>query len=324
MNWKSREAAGEGGDACGLSLYWYAARNIVSMSKHTTATFREAHPEPPFWRVRFEMLNRRPSRLFSLLAGLFGAPIARGALPAALHAEGLTLLVPPGHPVNGCYRVEGCGFAWAVWSRFFQTEQVDRLLLVAEAHLLPPRYCPCSKRRRWSRWCLLPPPEPFCHLAQRFSPAVELHLITQDGSVGFMPARLRLATTRIHLCWRPSNGRIASALHVIRWFYPKLARIVRQQRLNPPSNFAQVLIQVADALWRWRVRNLVACKPLIMGSAPRLYGWSCLRCVGFCVFRRRLRFLLPGQERLWMFTLPCQWIPCMIELAPNHKFRIAH
>ncbi|OQA21513.1 MAG: dihydroorotate dehydrogenase electron transfer subunit [Chloroflexi bacterium ADurb.Bin360] len=28
-------------------------------------------------------------------------------------------------------------------------------------------------------------------------------------------------------------------------FYPKLARIVRQQRLNPPANFAQALIQIA-------------------------------------------------------------------------------
>ncbi len=224
----------------GFHYPWSAARNIVSMSKHTTATFREAHPEPPFWRVRFEMLN--PPRPGCFLLADFGAPLREVLFPAALHAEGFDVLVPPGHPVQRLLPGEAVDLL-GPFGRGFQTEQVERLLLVAEAHLLPP-LLPLLEAAPMVTLVLAAPTRALLPPAQRFPPAVELHLITQDGSVGYAGT--------LETCHNADSP----LLEAVQWadrlcascdpvFYPKLARIVRQQRLNPPSNFAQVLIQVA-------------------------------------------------------------------------------
>lgn len=208
------------------------------MSKHTTAIFRDARPEPPFWAVRFEGPN--PPRPGCFVLADLGGPLREVFFPAAVTATGFEVFVPPGHAVQRLLpgaEVDLLG----PFGRGFQLGQVERLLLVAEAHTLPP-LLPLLEAAPMVTLVLAAPTRALMPAAQRFPPAVELLLITQDGSAGY-------AGTLV-ACHHADSP----LLEAVQWadcvcascepsFYPVLARFVRQQRLNPAPNFAQALVQ---------------------------------------------------------------------------------
>ncbi len=209
------------------------------MGKHVTAIFRSARPEPPFWAVRFDVPN--PPRPGCFVLADFGGPLREVLFPAAMDVEGFSVLVPPGHPVQRLLPGAEVGLL-GPFGRGFQIEQAERLLLVAEAHTLPP-LLPLLEVAPMVTLVLAAPTRALLPASHRFPPAVELHVITQDGSAGY--------TGTLETC----HNEDSPLLELVQWadricascealFYPVLARIVRQQRLNPPANFAQALVQV--------------------------------------------------------------------------------
>lgn len=210
------------------------------MSKQQTAIFREARPEAPFWAVRFELPN--PPRPGCFVLADFDGPLREALFPAAVDVGGFTAMVAPRHPATRLLPGAEVNML-GPFGRGFQVEPAERLLLVAEAHTLPP-LLPLLEAAPMVTLVLAAPTRALLPALHRFPPAVELHLITQDGSAGYVGT--------LDACHHADSP----LLEAVQWadricasceplFYPVLAQIVRQQRLYPAPNFAQALVQVA-------------------------------------------------------------------------------
>ncbi len=209
----------------------------MAMNKHQLATFRSARPEPPFWAVRFDMPNPPAPGCFVLAD--WGGPVREALFPAAVEATGFAAMIAPRHPATRLLpgaRVDMLG----PFGRGFRVSGINRLLLAAEIGLLPPllpllEAAPAvALALEAPTRALLPPPE-------RIPPAVELHLLTQDGSAGhigtFEACRDAASPLPELLSWA---DRVCFACDASR--YPALARLVRAARLHLAADFAQALV----------------------------------------------------------------------------------
>lgn len=210
------------------------------MNKHQTATFRSARPAPPFWEVRFDAAHPPTPGCF-VLADL-GGPVREALFPAAVDAEGFAALVTPRHPVTRLLPATPVDLLGPL-GHGFRLGALSRLLLVAEAACLPP-LLPLLQAAPSVALVLEAPTRALLPPLERIPPTVELHLITQDGSVG-------------HLGTLEQRHDGASPLaELLAWAegvcfsceperYPALAQEVRRARLYPAPDFAQALVQVA-------------------------------------------------------------------------------
>ena len=214
--------------------------------KHYTITFRAAHPYPPGWLLHFETPHPPAAGRF-LLADL-GGPLRTALFPTSRSDQGFTVHVPPGHPATQLLP----GTAVDVFGplgRGFRLSGTTRLLLVAEASLLPPllpllQAAPeVAVMIEATTRAQLPP-------VGRFPPEVELYPVTRDGSSGYLgplesesppPAGLERSGPHLIelLAWA---DRACFAVSLDR--YPALAAVVRKARFHPAPDFAQVLAQV--------------------------------------------------------------------------------
>lgn len=207
------------------------------MSKHQTAIFREAWPEPPFWAVRFELPN--PPRPGCFVLADFGGPLRQALFPAAVTATDFTVMVAPRHEATRLLPGANVDLL-GPFGRGFQVEAVERLLLVAEAPALPP-LLPLLEAAPMVTLILAAPTRALLPALHHFPPSVEVHLITQDGSAGYAGT--------LTVCHEHDSP----LLEAIQWaericisaepsFYGTLAQLIRQQRLHPRPNFAQALV----------------------------------------------------------------------------------
>ncbi|MGC9398707.1 MAG: hypothetical protein ACP5HM_06185 [Anaerolineae bacterium] len=208
------------------------------MPSFQIATFEEAYTWPPWWAVRFALAHPPAPGRF-VLADL-GGPLREVLFPSALDDEGFTALVPPGHPATGLIpgaEVDVLG----PLGRGFDLGAARRLLLVAEVAYLPP-LLPLQHRAPAVALVLEAPTRAQLPPTRRFPPAVELHLLTRDGTAGTQGTL-------------EAEGDDAPLRRLLRWAdgacfacaperYPALARFVETVRLRPGDDFAQALMRV--------------------------------------------------------------------------------
>lgn len=204
------------------------------MPKRQVAILRAARPTPPFWTVWLDAPHP-PSPGAFVLAEL-GEPVRTPLFPAAIEAEGFAVMVPPGHPLTRLLPGTDVDLL-GPFGRGFRLERATRLLLVAEAAWLP-LLLPLLEAAPEVALVVEAPTRARLPAPERFPPAVELHLLTVDGSTGpaatletVLPELVRWAE-RVLLACDPAR-------------YPALARLVQEVRLVPAVDFAQALIQVA-------------------------------------------------------------------------------
>ncbi len=211
------------------------------MVKSQRATLRFARPLPPYWAVRFD-LPHPPAAGNFVLADL-GEPLRVPLFPAEIDGEGFVALLPPGHPATRLLPGSPVDLLGPLGSGF-RVGEAARLLLVAEVRALPP-LLPLLEAAPAVALVIeaqtrvqLPPPT-------RFPPAVELHLLTADGSAG-RQGRLDGEGSPLPdlIAWAE---RLCLACDPAR--YPELARYVRSacraaSPAPPGSGFAQALVAV--------------------------------------------------------------------------------
>jgi dihydroorotate dehydrogenase electron transfer subunit len=201
------------------------------------ATFRGGRATPPFWTLRFAV-ERPPTAGRFVLADLGGA-VREVLFPSAVDEGAFESVVAPGHPATRLLPGTPVSLL-GPGGRGFRVEGAARLLLVAEVEQLPSLY-PLLQAAPAVAVVVEAPgrallPSPGC-----FPPSVELHLVTEDGSVGHtgrLEALLEEGPLKPLLTWA---DRLCSACDPAR--YPALARSVRRVRLQPRSDFAQALVR---------------------------------------------------------------------------------
>jgi len=215
------------------------------MAKQQTAILCEARPTPPYWTVYFA-LPQPPAPGMFMLAD-WGGPLREALFPTALTAQGFATQLAPHHPALRLLPgtpVDMLG----PFGHGFRLGQATRLLLIAEVATLgvvlpllevaPSTVLVLEAATR----AQLPP-------ADRFPAAVELCLVTNDGSTEYLgpleasgsaPRGVDHIGTRLLelLGW---TERVCLACDSAR--YPALASLVRRARLNPAPDFAQAWVR---------------------------------------------------------------------------------
>jgi len=216
------------------------------MVKQQDAVFRQAYPAPPYWVARFD-LPHPPGPGGFVLADL-GGPLREALFPAAIDANGFAAMLPPRHAATRLLPGATVNMLGPL-GQGFRLGDATRLLLVAEAAFLPP-LLPLLEAVPAVALVIeaptraqLPPPD-------RFPPAVELTLVTCDGSAGYLgplestdpaPANLERVTPRLVelIAWAECACFACASDR-----YPALAALVRAARIQPAPDFAQALVQV--------------------------------------------------------------------------------
>jgi dihydroorotate dehydrogenase electron transfer subunit len=216
------------------------------MVKPQTATFRFAHPAPPNWAVRFDAAHLPDAGQF-VLADM-GGPLREVLFPSLIDDTGFAVMVAPGHAATRLLPGSEVDLIGPT-GHGFRVNDAQRLLLVAEAERLPvllpllnaaPSVALVIEGTTRAR---LPAPD-------SIPPAIELTLVTLDGSIGYLgplestePAPTGLERVGSYLyeliawtecvCFACSRER-----------YPALADLVRQARIQPTKDFAQAFVRV--------------------------------------------------------------------------------
>lgn len=213
-----------------------------------TATFRYARPDPPLWRVRFD-LEHPPTPGGFVLADL-EPPLRTPLFPSAVDASGFLTHLEPGHPATQLLPGSAVNMLGPLGNGFRVDDRVTRLLLAAEMRYLPilaPLFTAASsvvlivEARNRGRLPKL----------SRFPPSLELVLVTHDGSTGYAGMfGVRTADPDV-------SERAASKFSaLIRWAdaicvafdrnrYPPMGRFIRDLRLQPRAGFAQAWVRVS-------------------------------------------------------------------------------
>ena len=198
----------------------------------------------PFARVTLAA----PDVASGLAAGRFvlaelGDTLRSPLFPARLGAEAFDILVPPGHLATRLQPGATVNILGPLGQGFEVQASVRRLLLVADTAHLPmllglaqPRNLVSSKEPGLSVALLLSAPTAAeLYPIQLLPPALEVHVVTADGSAGHRGSPLDLF---------PDLARWADCVCIAREpdTYPALAHIVREVRLGPGPGFAQALL----------------------------------------------------------------------------------
>ncbi|HOU14435.1 MAG TPA: hypothetical protein PKZ84_15110 [Anaerolineae bacterium] len=217
------------------------------MVKQQDAVFRQAYPTPPYWAARLDVATPPAPGAF-VLADL-GGPLREALFPAAIDADGFTVMLPPRHPVTRLLPGATVNLLGPL-GQGFRLGGATRLLLVAEAACLPP-LLPLLDAAPAVALVVEAPTRAQLPSPDRFPPTVELTLVTRDGSTGYLgplesqePAPANLQRVLPHL------------VELIAWAecacfacapdrYAALAGIVRAARIQPAPDFAQALVQTA-------------------------------------------------------------------------------
>jgi dihydroorotate dehydrogenase electron transfer subunit len=198
----------------------------------------------PFARVTLAA----PDVASGLAAGRFvlaelGDTLRSPLFPAHLGARAFDILVPPDHPAGRLQLGDTVNILGPLGRGFRVPDSARRLLLVADTAHLPTLLSLAQPKNQ------IPPPEPGFSVALLLSgptatelypirflpPALEVHIVTTDGSAGHGGSPLELF---------PDLARWADCICIAGKpeTYPPLADIVREVRLGPRPDFAQALV----------------------------------------------------------------------------------
>jgi len=175
------------------------------------------------------------------LGGYLRTPL----FPARLDAEGFEILVPPGHPATTLRPGDEANLVGPLGCGFEVLTEAHRLLLVADTAHLPVLLPLTQSRNRVfqkkpgfsSSVALLLSVPTAAELPplRLLPPALEVHIVTADGSAGhpgssldFFPDLVRWADC-VCIAQDPA-------------IYPALAEVVREVRMRPAEHFAQALV----------------------------------------------------------------------------------
>lgn len=215
-----------------------------------TATFRYARPDPPLWRVRFDV-DHPPAPGGFVLADL-EPPFRTPLFPSTIDDSGLTTHLEPGHPATKLLPGTEVDVLGPLGRGFRVGDRVTRLLLAADVSylsVLMPLFTAASsvvlivEAKTQSQ---LPAPA-------RFPPSLELVLITHDGSTGYA-GRIADDVAEGEAAGA-SASRPARVQTLIGWAdvicvafdrarYPAMGRLIRDVRLEPRPMFAQAWVRV--------------------------------------------------------------------------------
>jgi len=218
----------------------------------TDALVTEVAAESPYQLVRLQapalatrvqpgqFVTADPSSLRASLGGALRHPL----LPATVRAEGLDLLLPPAHPAAALAAGQRVNLLGPLGKPLRLPHPPARLLLVADGQHLP-ALLPAA-HRALANGCpvallLSVPTAAALYPPSRLPPALEIHLVTADGSAGHDGSLLDLLTgsgeAPLLLTWA---DRILLATDPV--LYPALAEATRAARLSPSPDFAQALL----------------------------------------------------------------------------------
>jgi NAD(P)H-flavin reductase len=227
----------------GLSCFQMLEYNPARM-RQTDALITGLDTSGPFARVTLAASDVASG----LAAGRFvladlGDTLRTPLFPARLGAEGFDILVPPDHPAALLQPGATVNVLGPLGQGFEVQTSVRRLLLVADAAHLPtllslaqPKNQVSSTEPGYSVALLLSAPTASELYPVRFlPPALEVHIVTADGSAGQKGSPLDLF---------PELARWADCVCIAgeQDTYPALAHILREVRLGPGPGFAQALV----------------------------------------------------------------------------------
>lgn len=206
------------------------------MAQLQTATLHDAHPRAPYWAVH--IATPQPPGPGQFVLADLGGPIREPLFPAACQDDGFSVLVRPGHPVRQFLPGAELSLLGPL-GRGFRVAGAERLLLIADVDALPP-LLPLMHQTTAVTLLIaartraqLPPPH-------TFPPHVEVQVLTVDGSAGYRgtltePGKAPLTAL---IQWAERVCVACDPAH-----QASLARRVREARLQPRHDFAQVLVR---------------------------------------------------------------------------------
>jgi len=218
----------------------------------TDALVTDVEMDAPFVRVALSVpeIARGLSPGRFVLADL-GSYLRTPLFPASLdtpwlEAEGFEVLVPPDHPAAALQTGTSVDLIGPLGRGFAVNAEARRLLLVADTMhlpvLLPLSFqqqvegrSPSTGSGRGVALLLSAPTAAELYPVRLLPPALEVHVVTADGSAGHQGSALDLFPDLVR--WADCAC-IASDPAT----YPALAEIVREVRLRPGRGFAQALV----------------------------------------------------------------------------------
>jgi dihydroorotate dehydrogenase electron transfer subunit len=213
----------------------------------TDALVKDVSESSPFVRVTFSA----PHVARTLAAGRFvladlGDYLRTPLFPAWLDPEGFDTLVPPDHPAAGLRSGDSVNLIGPLGRGFEVPTTARRLLLVATTARLPvllplarQRPGPSEKPGLYTALLLSAPTAAELYPIRLLPPALEVHVVTTDGSAGYQGSGLDLFPDLVRwadcVCIAPLHSKDPAT-------YPALAEIVREVRVMPGRGFAQALV----------------------------------------------------------------------------------
>jgi dihydroorotate dehydrogenase electron transfer subunit len=212
-----------------------------------TATFRYARPDPPLWRVRFD-LEHPPSAGGFVLVDL-EPPLRTPLFPSAVDPSGFVTHLEPGHPATQLLPGAAVDVLGPLGNGFRVNERARRVLLAAEVRYLP-ILMPLFAVAPSVVLVVEAKSRGFLPKLSRFPPSLELVLLTHDGSTGY--AGMFGVTDGTSDVSSPGASKFRE---LIRWAdticvafdrsrYAPMSRLIRDFRLQPRTGFAQAWVKV--------------------------------------------------------------------------------
>jgi len=202
----------------------------------TGALVTEVERSGPFVRVTLSVpaipRGLAPGRfVLADLGGYLRTPL----LPARIEASGFDVLVPLDHPAAALQAGATVDLIGPLGHGFEVPMAARRLLLVAGSAHLPLLLPLTQPRSRSSALLLSAPTAAALYPIEHLPPALEVHVVTADGSAGhggsildLFPGLVRWADC-VCIAGNPAT-------------YQALADVVREVRLGPPPRLAQALV----------------------------------------------------------------------------------
>lgn len=194
-------------------------------------------------------MSHPPAAGMFVLAEL-GGPLREVLFPSAIDETGVEIWVRPGHPLTQLLPGANVDLLGPL-GRGFRVGNISRLLLVAEVDNLPPLLPLLSAAPEVAVMVEIPTRAQMPPL-DRFPLSVELHLVSLDGSAGYLgplesddipPSGLERARSRLLelLKWAEC---VCVACGMSR--YAELADLVRAARFYPSQDFAQAMVTITS------------------------------------------------------------------------------
>jgi len=208
----------------------------------TDALVIDSLADGPYQRLRLHT----PDMAIRIQAGQFvtadlGKALRQPLLPATVTKEEIELLLPATHPLARTHPGQKVNLLGPLGRPFRLPQPPCRLLLIADATHLP-LLLPAASRATAEGYLLAlllaAPTAAAVYPLSRLPPAMEIHLLTADGSAGQSGSLLDQEGPLPRLLAWADRALLAADPTL----YPRLAETVRNTRMDPGADFAQAIL----------------------------------------------------------------------------------